>query len=150
LAEGGRAGEWILYVQRLYGGVGIFDSRLLDFLDLPDSLNLPLALQLADAELAIAEQAVIVGNAGRARVCARRAVAAFIQEIAPSLGLDAGTNALANLRFLKDGTGFPDDVRNAAERLLGGARSILADEPYSTDPLADARTIIRYYVDGPL
>jgi hypothetical protein len=75
-------------------------------------------------------------------------VAAFLQEIAPGLGLDAGNNALANLRYVKDNAELPVDIRDAACRLLGGARSILASEPYSIDPLADARTIIGYYVDS--
>ena len=102
----------------------------------------------ADIELATARKATATGNEGRARVCSRRAVAAFIQEIAPALGLDPGTNALANLRFLKENPALPEAIRDAACRLLGGARSILAGEIYSTDPVADAETIIRFYIDG--
>ena len=64
------------------------------------------------------------------------------------LGLDAGNNALANLRFVKDDPALPAEIRDAACRLLGGARSILLSEPYSIDPLADARAIIRFYVDS--
>lgn len=107
-----------------------------------------LALELAEIELTAARLAVTAGNEGRARVCARRAVGAFMQEIAPALSLDAGTNALANLRFLKENPALPVEIRDAAGRLLGGARSILADEPYSADPVADAESIIRYYIDG--
>jgi hypothetical protein len=103
-------------------------------------------LRLAEIEMATGRLAVTGGNEGRARVCARRAVGMFLQQIAGSLPVDYGTHAMANLRAVSGNEALPEEIRLAAERLLGGSRSILASEPYSTDPLADAAAIIRYFV----
>jgi hypothetical protein len=104
------------------------------------------AIALASREFHMGEDAVAAGNAGRVRVCARRAVGTFIQEIAAIASLDYGTHAMANLRGIQEDELLPDEIRAAASRLLGGARSIACDNPYSTDPLADARLIIRHFL----
>ncbi|MDB5036285.1 MAG: hypothetical protein JWQ98_3526 [Chlorobi bacterium] len=104
------------------------------------------ALRLAGAELRMGEDAALAGNEGRARVCGRRAVGTFIQTIAPAIAGEYGTHAMANLRAVQADESLPDEIRAMAGRLLGGARSILAEEIYSTDPLGDAIGIIRYFV----
>lgn len=91
-------------------------------------------------------RALADGNQGRARVCARRAVGAFVQNLAPLLPFDYGTHAMANLRALATNDALPDEIRDAAARLLGGARSIAASEVYSTDPLGDALRIIASFL----
>ncbi len=90
-------------------------------------------------------QAAAEGNQGRARVCARRAVGAFIQSI-PDLPVDYGTHAMANLRGISADEALPDEIRAAADRLLGGARSVLNGGIFSTDPLGDAVRIIDHFV----
>lgn len=103
------------------------------------------ALRQAGGELEIAKAAVINGNEGQARVCGRRAVGVFIQSIAGFLNHDYGKNVMANLRGIRDNTALPDEIRAAATRLNGGARSMMAGEIYSKDPLADAIIIINHF-----
>lgn len=103
------------------------------------------ALRQAGGELAIARAAVISGNEGQARVCGRRAVGVFIQAIAPLLDRDYGKHAMANIREIRDNMALPDEIRAAATRLNGGARSMMAGEIYSIDPLADAVMIINHF-----
>ncbi len=103
-------------------------------------------MALANEELTTGGSAAVIGNEGRARVCARRAVGAFLQRVAPALSLDYGTHAMANLRGVMHDASLPDEIRSAAERLLGGARSIGSGQLYSTAPLADAMLIIRHFL----
>lgn len=104
------------------------------------------ALRLAAVEMEMGRTAVGVGNDGRARVCGRRAVGIFVQTIAPILTTDYGPHAMANLRAIASDSSLPDEIRDAAGRLLGGARSIVQGEIYSIDPLADAASIINHFV----
>jgi hypothetical protein len=104
------------------------------------------AIALADVEIRSGIDAAAEGNLGRARVCARRAVGAYLQTIAPSLAGDVGTNAMANLRYLQTAESLPLEHRRAAERLSGGARSERSGQAISEDPLADAAGIINYFV----
>src|SRR4051812_29391742 len=95
------------------------------------------AVCLANRELETGRSAAAEGNLGRVRVCARRAVGAFLQSIAPTLNADVGTNAMANLRWLQSSPGIRDEQRLAAERLAGGARTEKSGGIISADPLAD-------------
>jgi hypothetical protein len=104
------------------------------------------AVELASVELLGGLSAAAGGNSGRARVCARRAVGAYLRAIAPSLDGDVGSNAMAALRYVQESAGLPEEPRSAALRLTGGARSELAGGPVSSDPLADAALIINYFV----
>ncbi len=88
------------------------------------------------------------GNSGKVRVCGRRAVAAFLQTVAPLMSADFGSHAMANLRAVRDMESLPNEIREAAERLLGGTRSIVAGEQYSERPLHDAAVIIEYFVNS--
>jgi hypothetical protein len=115
----------------------------------PDTHPFARGLRLAGSELEAGRIAMDEGNDGRARVCARRAVGAFLQEAGRATGVDYGAHALANLRSIADHPSppTPDAVRDAARRLLGGARSILAGEVYSSAPIADAIMIIRHVLE---
>ncbi|HVZ38208.1 MAG TPA: hypothetical protein VHI13_02950 [Candidatus Kapabacteria bacterium] len=113
---------------------------------LPPAHPFAQAVLFARDEIAMGQAARAEGNDGRVRVCARRAVGIFLQTIAPHLPADPGTHAMANLRMVAESEWLPAAVRDAAARLLGGARSIAAGTPWSTDPLGDAVTIINHYV----
>ena len=117
-----------------------------DDLPLPAAHPYNEALELAQAEFRMGEEAVASGNVGRVRVCGRRAVGTFIQAIAPLAGLDYGTHAMANLRAIQEDVVLPDEIRTAATRLLGGARTIVNNGVYSANPLDDARLIIRHFL----
>lgn len=104
------------------------------------------ALKLAESEFVSGEQALGITNEGRARVCGRRAVGIFIQTISSHLHVDYGSHAMANLRNIEADGSLPDEIRSAAARLLGGARSISASKAFSEDPLSDAARIINYFV----
>lgn len=104
------------------------------------------AVALANRELDGAMAAVHEGNDGRARVCARRAVGEFLRGLATVIGADVGPHALANLRYVQNDQSLPPSIRAAAERLLGGARSILVGDVYSSDPVGDARLVIEHYL----
>lgn len=115
-------------------------------ISIPGSHPYAEAIALATVEFEMGHRAVDVGNMGRARVCGRRAVGVFLQKIAPMLETDYGSHAMANLRGIQEDNGLPDEIRSAAERLLGGIRSINAGKLYSDDPLADAALVIGYFV----
>lgn len=107
----------------------------------------PLATALANAETELrdAAAAMQIGNMGRARVSARRAVGAFLQGIAALLETDPGTHAMANLRWVSSHPGLPDEIRAAAARLLAGPREIANGEAASGNPVGDARRVIEYF-----
>ncbi len=97
-----------------------------------------------ERELAGAEEALLTGNGGRARVCARRAVGEAIAWYLtkyphPSWPVDA----MRQLQALKDERAFPQDVRDAAARLTA---KVTAQFAYASgsDALTDARRIIDY------
>ncbi|GEM_PF-550960 len=85
------------------------------------------------------------GNAGRARTCARRAVAWLVQTLS-HMGLASyGSHVGENLRRLVADETLPEAVRHAAERLQGGARAQLSGALYSLYPLHDAGIILRHF-----
>ena len=97
-----------------------------------------------DKEFATAREAMNAGNAGKARVCARRAAGQAIswfltKHTRPSWGLDA----LSQLTHLKDDQVFPEEIRNAAIRLT----TRISDRftyPFTADPIEDAQLIIKH------
>jgi hypothetical protein len=97
-----------------------------------------------EQELAAAEAAWENGNDGKARVCARRAVALATEAglvrraIPPWRG-----DAMAHLRRIQQESSFPLPIRQAAERLSTTVTQ-RATAPFTTDPIGDARVIIAY------
>jgi hypothetical protein len=97
-----------------------------------------------EKEFAIAREAIRTGNAGKARVCARRAagqaITWFLSKF-PRPGWQP--DALSQLQRLNSDESFPPTVRDAAQRLT----TKISDRftyPFSTNPIEDARVIIEY------
>ena len=99
---------------------------------------------LIEQEFAAAEVAWKDGNEGKARVCARRAVALVTEVWLAGLPnpLWRG-DAMERLRQIQRHASLPLPVRQAAERLSTAIPKRYA-VPFTIDPLADARVIIEY------
>jgi hypothetical protein len=103
---------------------------------------------LIEQELSMAEAAWKIGNEGKARVCARRAVAlandAWLENRSdrPFRG-----DAMAHLSRIQQDLSLPPTVREAAER-LSTTVTRKDSAPFTTDPIGDARIIIAYLI-GP-
>ena len=99
---------------------------------------------LIEQELAAAEAARHDNNDGKARVCARRAVARATEAWLARLPLSRGRgDAMAHLRQIQQNESFPLPIRQAAER-LGTSVTRQHAAPFTADPIADARLIIAY------
>ena len=104
---------------------------------------------LIEQELTVAEAAWKDANDGRARVCARRAVA-----LAADWWLDRlhvrrwSGDAMEHLRQIQQDASFPLPIREAAERLSTAVTQRHA-APFSTDPISDARLIIEHLLPKP-
>lgn len=99
---------------------------------------------LIEQELAAADAAQHDGNDGKARVCARRAVARATEAWLARLPLPRWHgDAMAHLRQIHQDTSFPLPIRQAAERLRTSVTRQNA-APFTTDPAADARLIITH------
>lgn len=99
-----------------------------------------------DHELCAAETAWKAGNEGKARVCARRAVALAARSWSTRVGQAAWPgDVMEQLRRIQQHSAFPPPVRDAAERLITAVteREVL---PFTVDPLSDARLIIAHLV----
>ncbi len=95
-----------------------------------------------EEEMAEARTALASGEIGRARTCARRAVGMVIQT---TLGLGFGSGFYAStyieaLRRMVDDARFPENVRQAATRLVD--RSNKEKQSASTNPVQDAEMIL--------
>lgn len=102
--------------------------------------------KLITRELAAAAAAWSAGNAGKARVCARRAVALadeawLIRQNQPAWP----GGALVHLSRIQQDSSFPLAVRQAAERLTT-AVTRQQTAPFTLDPLGDAKIIIECLV----
>ena len=99
---------------------------------------------LIEQELAAAEAAWKDANEGKARVCARRAVAlATGAWLTRHSELTWRGDAMEHLRRIQQEASFPLPIRQAAERLTTTVSRREVD-PFTTDPVADARVIVEY------
>ena len=99
---------------------------------------------LIEQELAAAEAARQDSNDGKARVCARRAVALATEAWLARLLLPRWRgDAMAHLRQIQQDASFPLPIRQAAERLSTPVTHQHA-APFTIDPIADARLIIAH------
>lgn len=89
------------------------------------------------------------GLEGKARVCARRAVALADRAwlVAAGHSLWQG-DAMAHLRRIQQQEGFPLPVRQAAERLTTSVTR-RHDTPFTCDPVSDAGLIIAHLTGDP-
>lgn len=99
---------------------------------------------LIEQELVAAEAARQNSNDGKARVCARRAVALATEAWLARLPLPRWRgDAMAHVRQIQQDASLPLPVRQAAERLSTSVTRQHA-APFTTDPVADARLIITH------
>ena len=99
---------------------------------------------LVDQELRAAEVAWKAGNEGKARVCARRAVARAAESWLVRLAKPPGRgDVMDQLRRILQNTTFPLSVRQAAERLSTAVTKRQA-EPFTVDPISDANIVIAH------
>jgi len=104
---------------------------------------------LIEQELAAAEAALKDANDGKARVCARRAVALATEAWLARLPVQRwGGDAMEHLRQIQQDVSFPLPIRQAAERLSTAVPKQHA-APFTTDPIGDARLIIAYLGANP-
>jgi hypothetical protein len=99
---------------------------------------------LIEQELAAAQAAQQEGNDGKARVCARRAVALATDVWFARLPMPLWRgDAMAQLREIQQNASFPLPIRQAAERL---STPVIRQHtaPFTTDPIADAKLIITH------
>lgn len=100
---------------------------------------------LIEQELAAAEAARQNNNEGKARVCARRAVALATEAWLGQLSLPRWRgDAMTHLRQIQHDASFPLPIRQAAERLSTPVTR-QHESPFTTDPVADARLIITHF-----
>ena len=99
---------------------------------------------LIEQELAAAQAAQQDGNHGKARVCARRAVALATEAWLAGLPHPPWHgDAMEHLRRIQQDDSLPLPIRQAAERLSTPVtRQHTA--PFTTDPIADAQLIIAH------
>lgn len=104
---------------------------------------------LIERELAAAEAAAKAANGGKARVCARRAVALATEVWLARFPVRKwGGDAMEHLRQIQQDSSFPLPVRDAAERLSTPVpRQHTA--PFTADPIGDARLIIAHLGANP-
>jgi HEPN domain-containing protein len=99
---------------------------------------------LIEQELAAAQAAQQDGNHGKARVCARRAVALATEAWLARLPHPPWHgDAMEHLRRIQQDASLPLPIRRAAERLSTPVTRQHTD-PFTTDPIADARLIIAH------
>lgn len=99
---------------------------------------------LVEQELAAAQAAQQDGNDGKARVCARRAVALATDVWLARLPIPLlRGDAMAQLRQIQQNASLPLPIRQAAERLSTPVTR-RHTAPFTTDPVADAILIINH------
>ena len=116
-------------------------------IQLSEASRLMVPATLIEKELAAAQAAEQDGNHGKARVCARRAVALATEAWLARLPFPRWRgDGMAHLRHIQQDTSFPLPIRKAAERLSTPVTRQLTT-PFTTDPVADAQLIIAHLVN---
>jgi len=105
-------------------------------------------LEQIEKELAMAEAALREANEGKARVCARRAVALAVEASLERFPRPSWRgDAMNQLRQIQQEESFPLPIRQAAERL--GTKITQRDTaPFTSNPIADAKLIIAYLISA--
>jgi hypothetical protein len=104
------------------------------------------ARQQIESEFEHARLALKSGNDGRARVCARRAAGIAIG-VWLSRRDETGwpVDAINRLRFAREHSSLPDDVRGAAGRLTARVTPDFTS-PFDADPVEDALILVRHFL----
>lgn len=103
-------------------------------------------LEQVERELDRAVEAEHSGNRGKARTSARRAVGIAVEELQRRLpDTHYGRDFIGSIRGIALDTSVPEDVRKAADRLQ--TRLTSEFESPSTNPMEDAKIIIRFVVE---
>ena len=101
-------------------------------------------LRQAEIELQRAREAKEVGNNGRARTAARRAVGCSLTALKEKFSeRNYGEDVMRQLRNFMDDATVPIEAREAAERLQARVTEQLTSS-YATDPIEDAIVILKY------
>lgn len=101
----------------------------------------------AHSEIWAGKDALKAGNKGMARVCARRACFWAISFWTDMHDInDWGESALNLLNGVRDFEELPDEIRNAASRLLEKVNPNF-ELTHGVDPLEDAEKIVEYFLD---
>jgi len=101
-------------------------------------------LEEIEKEFASAREALKIGNDGKARVCARRAVGHALEWYLTKFpGEGWGMDAMTRLVKLKEDKSFPEEIREAAARLTARISGQFT-YPYKTNPEEDAGIIVDY------
>jgi HEPN domain-containing protein len=101
-----------------------------------------------DNELSLARKAFNEGNAGKVRVCARRAAGIAISywlESHPEM--DWGESAMNLLNEVKDYKPIKEEIRLAAEKLTTSINN-KSTMKITADPLSDSNIIIEYFLNN--
>jgi len=103
-------------------------------------------LRTLQEEITEAREAQAAGNIGRARTCARRAAGMAMQT---TLGIGPGATTYGStfidgLRRLANDAHFPNEIRDAAGRLVDRSNKERASA--STNPVQDAEIILEFFV----
>ncbi len=100
--------------------------------------------ELIEQELSAGEAAWSIANDGKARVCARRAVALASEAwLARHASQGGRLDAMAHLRRIQEDESLPPSIRQAAERLTTTVTR-RDSAPFTSDPIGDARMIIAH------
>ncbi len=95
-------------------------------------------------ELRQAQDSMNEGNDGKARVCARRAVAKAFLMSRFSRGVERSVSAMDSLRLIAGSEEMPEQIRDAARRL---SVSVTENIPMSQRPVDDAILIVKLLLD---
>lgn len=101
-------------------------------------------MTISEQELERAAMALADGNAGMARVCARRAVAAAAREMEATIPALERLSAIGVLSWFKEEPGIPVEVVTAATMICRGLRDEIIGNAPAKDPVALARICIQY------
>ncbi len=97
-------------------------------------------------ELSEARKALDDGNAGKARVCGRRAVGKAFAQSRYSGGIIKAISSNESLKLISKMEELPADVRAAARRLSTSVADATSS-PVSAEPISDALVIVRALLD---
>jgi len=108
--------------------------------------SLELIYDVVQSELEGAEQAMQIGNLGKARVCARRACGVAISHwLNFHSNKNWGESAINQLKELRDDESFPVEIREPAKRLTAKVNQHF-NTGFEENPTEDGNMIVKYFL----